>query len=184
MSLTDRGVALRHRDVGLLVARTPLRGRRVRGLGPGAGRTGRAGYDAVRIDAYPHLVSRDPDQTWTLPPAFEASDWGAPDTCEVTVGPALTEFVGKCAERDVAVALSRGSARTRPAPGEASGRRRTWRRCGSTPLDHLADAGLFDAVAWVDLCNEFPLSVWAPFFNDPDDDRSSLDATRPPAAGG
>jgi|AntDeeMetagen681_2_1112603.scaffolds.fasta_scaffold03731_2 hypothetical protein len=137
------------------------------------------GYDAVRIDAYPHLVSRDPDQTWTLPPAFEASDWGAPDTCEVTVGPALTEFVGKCAERDVAVALSSWFRED-----ETGARRGIWTPADLATvwidtLDHLADAGLLDAVAWVDLCNEFPLSVWAPFFNDPDDDRSSLGRDTP-----
>lgn len=130
------------------------------------------GYDAVRIDAYPHLVSRDPERTWTLPPAFETCEWGAPDTCEATVVPALTDFLGKCADRDVAVALSSWF---REDETDARMGIRTPADLASVwvdTLDHVADAGLLDAVAWVDLCNEFPLAVWAPFFNDPEVDRS------------
>jgi hypothetical protein len=129
------------------------------------------GYDAVRIDAYPHLVSAGADREWTLPPAFAASDWGAPDTCRVQVLPALTEFVGACADRDIAVALSSWFR------ADATGRRRDIERPDDLAavwrdtLDRIADAGLLDAVAWVDLCNEFPLSDWAPFFNDPGADR-------------
>lgn len=138
------------------------------------------GYDAVRIDAYPHLLARDPERTWTLPPAFEACEWGAPATCEVRVEPALTDFLAKCAERDVAVGLSswfredetdaRSGIR---APADLAS---VW----TDTLDRVADAGLLDAIAWVDLCNEFPLSQWAPFFNDPGDERH-LDRDAPAA---
>lgn len=139
------------------------------------------GYDAVRIDAYPHLVAADPEREWTLPPAFEASEWGTPDTCRVQVLPALTEFVAACAERDVAVALSswfredetdvRGDIET---PSDLAA---VW----VETLDRLDKAGLLDAVAWVDLCNEFPLGAWAPFFNDPDGEyrpRDTLEGRR------
>lgn len=36
------------------------------------------GYDAVRIDAYPHLVDSDPDREWELLPVWSQHDWGAP----------------------------------------------------------------------------------------------------------
>ena len=128
------------------------------------------GYNAVRIDAYPHLVARDPEREWTLPPAFDACDWGAPTRTTVRVEPALTEFIRKCAEKDIEVALS------------------TWFRKDSetdarmgirTPddlahvwietLERVEDAGLLDAITYVDLNNEFPGQRWAPHFNRPGD---------------
>ncbi|WP_436928403.1 cellulase-like family protein [Halosimplex halobium] len=128
------------------------------------------GYDAVRIDAYPHLVATDPDREWVLPPAFDACDWGAPATCRVEVTPALTEFIGACADRDIAVALSSwfredetGARLGIRTPADLAA---VW----VDTLDRIADAGLLDALCWVDLCNEFPLPQWAPYFNDPDAD--------------
>jgi len=129
----------------------------------------RRGYDAVRIDAHPHLVSANADREWTLPPTFDANDWGAPATCRVKVLPALTEFIAKCAERDVAVALSSWFREDRT---DARLGIRTPADLASIwidTLDEIGDAGLLDTIAWTDLCNEFPLSDWAPYFNDPDD---------------
>ncbi|WP_248910000.1 cellulase-like family protein [Halocatena marina] len=138
------------------------------------------GYDAVRIDAYPHLVSADPTHEWTLPPAFEASEWGAPTTCHVEVFPALTEFITACADRDVAVALSswfrEDTTNVRRGIHQPADLASVW----IETLDSIADTGLLDTVAWVDLCNEFPLSMWAPYFNNPDDDHHTR--RRAPAA--
>lgn len=36
------------------------------------------GYDAVRIDAYPHLVAEDIGKEWTLQPVWTLQAWGAP----------------------------------------------------------------------------------------------------------
>jgi hypothetical protein len=115
------------------------------------------GYDAVRIDAYPHLLAAGAERTWTLPPnRMRRNDWGAPGTCDVRVWPALHDFVAACDDRDVAVALS-----TWFRPDDTGARMDV-----ATPtdlgdvwvetLDRLHDAGLGDAVCWVDLCNEFP----------------------------
>jgi hypothetical protein len=42
------------------------------------------GYDAVRIDAFPHFVATDPRRIWTLPPNQMAhNDWGASGTVDV-----------------------------------------------------------------------------------------------------
>ena len=121
------------------------------------------GYEAVRIDAYPHLVSADPDRTWTLLPQWTENIWGAQSIIEVRVGPELLEFIGRAKAKGIKTALS------------------TWfrqdvdntrLRIGS-PVDHgsiwvdtlnlINEAGLLDNVLYVDLCNEFPLRVWAPF---------------------
>ena len=129
----------------------------------------RRGYDAVRIDPYPHLVSANPNREWTLPPAFDASDWGAPGTCRVEVCPALTEFMAACEKRDVAVALSswfrEDATNARLGIRTPADLASVW----IDTLDRIDAASVLDTVAWVDLCNEFPLSDWAPFFNDPDD---------------
>jgi hypothetical protein len=92
-------------------------------------------------------------------------DWGSPAKCRVRVMPALIEFIGKCAERGIGVALSTWFRE------DATGQRflvptarrhgEIWRRT----LELIEGAGLLDQILYVDLCNEWPLKVWAPFFN-------------------
>lgn len=43
------------------------------------------GYDAVRIDAYPHLLAADPSRTWDILPPWNTQDWGAPAPVSVQV---------------------------------------------------------------------------------------------------
>ncbi len=123
------------------------------------------GYDAVRIDAYPHLVGADPTAEHELVPLWTLQDWGACGRTRVRVQPALSEFMAACADRGVAVALS------------------SWYRQDTddvrmriqTPVDHaagwlavlegLAQDGLLEHVLFVDLCNEFPMDLWAPFLH-------------------
>ena len=124
------------------------------------------GYDAVRIDAYPHLVAADPSAEWTLEPVWNTQDWGWPDTITVQVQPALNEFIACCKKHNVKVGLS------------------TWFRRDTThqemsiktPEDHadiwiktlssIEEAGLLDNIIYVDLCNEWPGDTWAPFFKE------------------
>lgn len=121
------------------------------------------GYDTVRIDAYPHLVAAGAERTWELLPQWNQQDWGAPALVEVQVLPALVEFIAKAREHGVRVALStwfrqdRDDVRMRIDSPEAHAR--VW----SDTLRHLRDADVLDTVRFVDLCNEFPLPVWAPF---------------------
>ncbi len=49
------------------------------------------GYNAVRIDAYPHLVAENPLKEWTLIPVWDQQAWGSPDINKVCVQPALKE---------------------------------------------------------------------------------------------
>jgi hypothetical protein len=140
------------------------------------------GYDAVRIDAYPHLVATDPGRIWELVPVWDQHLWGSPGRNRVRVQPELIQFIESCAERGIKVALStwfrqdvddiRMHIRT---PADLG---RVW----VATLDAIRDAGLLDALLYVDLCNEFALSLWAPFtksFPDsPDLVRASPDGTR------
>ena len=47
------------------------------------------GYDAVRIDAFPHLLSQAPEKEWLLLPVWYSNDWGSPYKVRVRLFPAL-----------------------------------------------------------------------------------------------
>jgi hypothetical protein len=126
------------------------------------------GYDAVRIDAYPHFLAWDPDATWELLPTWHFLDWGAAMKVDVRVMPALTDFLAACRARGIRVGLStwfREDARNvRMRIADASILADIW----IATLARVRDAGLLDAVLYVDFCNEWPGDRWAPFFkNDP-----------------
>jgi hypothetical protein len=122
------------------------------------------GYDAVRIDPYPHLVSLDPRREWDILPCWNQQDWGAPALVRVQVQPALNQFIRACAAREIKVGLStwfredRANNRIALTTPERLGR--AWAKT----LDTIAADGLLEHLLYVDLCNEFPLDVWAPFF--------------------
>jgi hypothetical protein len=123
------------------------------------------GYDAVRIDAFPHLVAANPTREWELLPCWNQQDWGSPALNRVAVQPNLNQFIKKCAEHEIQVGLStwfredRDNLRRKIASPEELGG--IWK----ATLDTIAEAGLLENILYVDLCNEFALSVWAPFFN-------------------
>jgi len=64
------------------------------------------GYNALRIDAYPHLVARGPTRRWTIKPCWNQHQWGSPARNQVQVQPHLNQFLKKCPERGILVALS------------------------------------------------------------------------------
>lgn len=127
------------------------------------------GYDAVRIDAFPHLIANGAaDQEWTLNPVWTVHAWGSPAPVKIKPLPSLVAFIRNCARRGILVALSSwfredtgNIRRLIQTPAEIE---YVWR----ATLDHLAAAKLLDAIWFVDLCNEFPGPFWAPYFiNDP-----------------
>ena len=63
------------------------------------------GYNAVRIDPFPHLLATDPHKTWTLLPEWNTQMWGSPDVNRIVLLPALFEFIGKCRARGIMVGL-------------------------------------------------------------------------------
>ncbi|MFL6353194.1 MAG: cellulase-like family protein [Bryobacteraceae bacterium] len=121
------------------------------------------GYDAIRIDPYPHLVAADPERTWELIPVWSVQDWGSPAKNRVQVQPALNQFIRKCGERGLRVALStwfrQDTDNTRMKIRTAEDHGNIWKKT----LDSIASDGLLKHLLYVDLCNEFPLDVWAPF---------------------
>jgi sugar-binding cellulase-like protein len=122
------------------------------------------GYDAVRIDPYPHLLAVDQEKEWELLPVWTQQAWGSPALNRVIIQPALNQFLAKCKARAIKVALSswfrqdRDNLRMLLKTPQDLGR--VWRHT----LDSIADAGLLDTLLYVDLCNEFPRPWCAPFF--------------------
>jgi Sugar-binding cellulase-like len=121
------------------------------------------GYDAVRIDAFPHLVAAAPERTWELIPVWSVQDWGSPAKNRVQVQPALNQFIRKCGDRGLRVALStwfrQDTDNTRMKIRTAEDHGSIWKKT----LDSIGSDGLLKHLLYVDLCNEFPLDVWAPF---------------------
>ncbi len=122
------------------------------------------GYEAVRIDAFPHLIAKDKDKEWLLLPVWYSNDWGSPYLNRISLYPAFPQFVAKCREYGIKVALS------------------TWYRedeenirmeitCPEKMAENwiavlrlLQAEGLLDSILYVDLCNEWPGDLWAPYF--------------------
>ena len=125
------------------------------------------GYDAVRIDAYPHLVAADAEREWELLPHWSQQIWGAPARTRVTVQPALTEFVELCAARGIRVGLSswfrQDTTDRRLAILTPHDLAQVW----IATLSHIARAGLLDQLLYVDLANEWPIRAFAPFIGPP-----------------
>jgi hypothetical protein len=126
------------------------------------------GYNALRIDAYPHLLAANPEREYTLLPVWNTQIWGSPDIIRVQVQPALSEFIAKCRDRDIRVGLSSwyredaGNLRMKIDGPERMAE--NWIKT----LRLLERDGLLDALLYVDLCNEWPGDIWCPFFtNDP-----------------
>jgi hypothetical protein len=124
------------------------------------------GYDMVRIDAFPHLVSwlaqdaRRADR-FTLLPEPAVRQWGNPRPVDTAVRAPLLDFIGRCRERHIRVALSSWFGPDTLALREAVVKPADYCTVWRDTLRCIADAGLLDAIAWVDLCNEFPFPVWA-----------------------
>lgn len=121
------------------------------------------GYDAVRIDCYPHLVAAGPAKLWTLKPKWDVQDWGAPTFVQVRVVPELHTFIGKCAQRGIKVGLSswyREDETDQQLTVSDGGKMATaW----IATLRGIAAAGLLDHILYVDLCNEWGNAATAPY---------------------
>ena len=125
------------------------------------------GYDAVRIDAFPHLAAVDPGKSWLLKPMWNTEDWGAPGFVRVRIVPELHQFLAKCRARGVKVGLSswfredEDNVRLKIAGPE--GLAAIW----NATLAGIKRAGLLDVLLYVDLCNEWPGLNYAPFVQPP-----------------
>ncbi len=125
------------------------------------------GYDVVRIDAYPHLIAAGPQREWNLLPPWRYHDWGSPVPIMVSrILPHLLDFIGKCAERKILVALSTwfqdDTTHQRTFIASPLAHAEVWIKT----LQAIEIAGLLPQIYYLDFCNEWPLKVWAPFFHD------------------
>lgn len=126
------------------------------------------GYDAIRIDAFPHLVYHDPEKEYLLYPQWLFEEWGSPAVNRVRVQPNLNHFLEKCREHNIRVGLSswfredENNLRMRLDTPEKHAA--AWLKT----LQAIDAAGLLDIILYVDLCNEWTGPAWCPFFvNDP-----------------
>lgn len=126
------------------------------------------GYNAIRIDAFPHFFYNDPEKEYILIPWWNTQDWGSPALNKVSLMPAFIEFIGKCAQRKIKIGLSswyrqdEKNVRMKLDSPEKLGH--AWEKV----LDVIAAAGLLDTILYIDLCNEWTGPAWCPFFvNEP-----------------
>ncbi len=126
------------------------------------------GYDAIRIDAFPHLIYNDPEKEYLLLPHWSVQDWGSPEINRVRVQPNLNKFLERCKTYGVRVGLSswfrNDEDKLRMKLDDPQKLADAW----LAVLKSIDEGGVLDAIFYVDLCNEWTGDAWCPFFvNDP-----------------
>jgi hypothetical protein len=121
------------------------------------------GYDAIRIDCFPHLIAANnqgivdeeffcPKEDWT--PAL----WGNQYSVSIRPRQALLEFLPKCREKGIRVGLATWFS------GHGTGRNTLFEdeeglvRAWDETLRFLDDNNLLKDVLYVDVLNEYPLN--------------------------
>ena len=126
------------------------------------------GYDALRIDAFPHLIANDPEKEYLLLPHWSVQDWGSPEINRVRVQPNLNKFLGKCKEYGVRVGLSSWFRRDEDDVRMKLDSPEKLGEAWSAVLRTIDQGGVLDTIFYVDLCNEWTGPAWCPYFvNDP-----------------
>lgn len=123
------------------------------------------GYDAVRIDVFPHLVAAGPDGRIVerfkdvpnqFPQFYGFGMWGNPWTMYIEPRAALVEFLTACRAHGVKVSLSTWFKPTDDRRNEqiegVDGFVRVWQET----LEFIEAHGLLDVVVSLDVLNEFP----------------------------
>ncbi len=122
------------------------------------------GYNAVRIDAYPHLLAKDPTRKWMLNEVWNQQVWGSPDLNEVQIQPHLNTFLSKCRERDVKVGLSSWYRQDVEGVYLQMDTPERMGECWLQTIRSIEADGLLDSILYIDLCNEWPGNLWASAF--------------------
>lgn len=123
------------------------------------------GYNAVRIDVFPHLIARGPggdlverfkDVPNQFPQFYGFGMWGNPWTMYIEPRAALIEFLTKARAHGVKVALSTWFKPTDDRRNEQieglDGFVRVWQET----LEFIDAHGLLDTVVYLDVLNEYP----------------------------
>jgi hypothetical protein len=124
------------------------------------------GYNCIRMDAFPHLVAKGQNgrlvEQFTILPQRDDFMWGNHKPVQIEPRRALVEFIGKAAERGIYVGLSSWYNRDTLDRVNMIQSPQDYARIWLETLDLLNEAGLHDRIVWIDICNEFPVSRWAP----------------------
>jgi sugar phosphate isomerase/epimerase len=122
------------------------------------------GYDAVRIDAFPHLMAKDPHREWLLKPVWNLQVWGSPSINRIVLYDDFRMFLAACRRHGIRVGLStwfrQDEDMTLLGIRSPEKHAEIWIKT----LDYIREWGELDNILYVDLCNEWPLGAWAPFF--------------------
>jgi hypothetical protein len=126
------------------------------------------GYNAVRIDAFPHLLAKNPEKEWILKPVWSVHEWGSPSLNKIQIQPALNNFIAACSNYKIKVGLSswyrEDADNSRMEITSPEKMAEQW----LVTLESIQREGLLDTIFYLDLCNEWPGDFWAPYFtNDP-----------------
>ncbi len=123
------------------------------------------GYNAVRIDVYPHLLAENPTKEWMLNEVWNQQVWGSPDLNKVQIQPYLNQFLEKCKTRDIKVGISSWYRQDINNTLMKITTPQKMAECWLKTLQSIDKDGLLDNIMYVDLCNEWPGNLWAPFFS-------------------
>ncbi len=125
------------------------------------------GYDAVRIDAYPHLTAKDISREWVLNPVWSVESWGAPSVTKICLKDDFRAFLSACRRHKIRVALSSWFRQDQGhsemdirSPADFSD---VWVKT----LNYIDSWGELDNILYIDMCNEWPFDFWAPFVRVP-----------------
>ncbi|TPN86841.1 cellulase-like family protein [Aquimarina algicola] len=124
------------------------------------------GYNAIRIDAFPHLIYNDLQKEFLINPHWDTQDWGSPAITKVRLQPHFIDFIKKCKKFNVKLGLSSW---WREDKNKSFNVITTPQKLGMvwlSVLDLVKDHDLMDQILYVDLSNEWPLEVWTPYKTD------------------
>ena len=123
------------------------------------------GYNAVRIDAFPHMIANTPegtnserflDPTGVSHQRYGFAQWGSPWTVYVYPKRDIVDFIKKCEQRNVYVILSTWLKPTIEPRNEWIEGPRDLVRVWDETLQFLEDNDCLNNVIAVDVQNEFP----------------------------
>ena len=141
------------------------------------------GYNAVRMDCFPHLIAADANGTIQETFLHEKSDhkrmlWGNEYTMRSKPRESLIAFLGKCREHGVHAGLAtwfidHGTGRSSLFRGEDD-----FVRAWDETLGFIDEHGLMDVVTYVDVLNEYPLAHGLEWLDEQLDKRGDMNQFR------
>lgn len=125
------------------------------------------GYDAVRIDVFPHMIANAPDGTNSLrfrdfpgqhPHPYGFAQWGSPWTIYIEPRKAAVEFIKKCKKRSIYVVLATWLKPTEERRNEKMEGVNDMVRIWDETLGFLKKHDCLDNILYTEVLNEYPLS--------------------------